>query len=75
MPGFALALKSQRVFDAHPQCEGLILHKHGIFTFGGNAREAYDAMIDLVSRAERACAECGSGAHSPSSFQNTRDGH
>jgi rhamnose utilization protein RhaD (predicted bifunctional aldolase and dehydrogenase)/NAD(P)-dependent dehydrogenase (short-subunit alcohol dehydrogenase family) len=54
MPGFALALKAKEVFDAHPQCEGLILHKHGIFTFGGSAREAYDRMIDLVSRAERA---------------------
>jgi rhamnose utilization protein RhaD (predicted bifunctional aldolase and dehydrogenase)/NAD(P)-dependent dehydrogenase (short-subunit alcohol dehydrogenase family) len=54
MPGFALALQAKEVFDAHPQCEGLILHKHGIFTFGGSAREAYDRMIDLVSRAERA---------------------
>ena len=54
MPGFALALKAKEVFDAHPRCEGLILHKHGIFTFGGTAREAYDRMIDLVSWAERA---------------------
>jgi len=54
MPGFALALKAKEVFDAHPQCEGLILHKHGIFTFGGSAREAYDRMINLVTRAERA---------------------
>ncbi|HEY7231808.1 MAG TPA: bifunctional aldolase/short-chain dehydrogenase [Pseudolabrys sp.] len=54
MPGFALALKAKEVFETHPQCEGLILHKHGIFTFGGSAREAYDRMIDLVSRAERA---------------------
>ena len=54
MPGFALALKAKEVFDAYPQCEGLILHKHGIFTFGGTAREAYDRMINLVSRAERA---------------------
>jgi rhamnose utilization protein RhaD (predicted bifunctional aldolase and dehydrogenase)/NAD(P)-dependent dehydrogenase (short-subunit alcohol dehydrogenase family) len=54
MPGFALAVKAKEVFDAHPQCEGLILHKHGIFTFGASAREAYDRMIALVSRAERA---------------------
>ncbi|HTM71813.1 MAG TPA: bifunctional aldolase/short-chain dehydrogenase [Pseudolabrys sp.] len=53
MPGFALALKAKEIFDAHPECEGLILHKHGIFTFGDSAREAYDRMIDLVSRAER----------------------
>jgi rhamnose utilization protein RhaD (predicted bifunctional aldolase and dehydrogenase)/NAD(P)-dependent dehydrogenase (short-subunit alcohol dehydrogenase family) len=54
MPGFALALKAKEVFDANPRCEGLILHKHGIFTFGGSARESYDRMIGLVSRAERA---------------------
>ncbi|HET7910634.1 MAG TPA: bifunctional aldolase/short-chain dehydrogenase, partial [Pseudolabrys sp.] len=54
MPGFALAVKAKEVFDAYPQCEGLILHKHGIFTFGSSACEAYDRMIDLVSRAERA---------------------
>ena len=54
MPGFALAREAKEVFDAHPQCEGLILHKHGIFAFGASAREAYDRMIDLVGLAERA---------------------
>ena len=34
MPGFALARKAAEVFDAAPEVEGLILHKHGIFTFG-----------------------------------------
>ena len=53
MPGFALAKKAKQVFDADPRCGGLILHKHGIFTFGRTAREAYDRMIDLVSLAEK----------------------
>src|SRR6202021_2544756 len=52
MPGFALAKKSAQVFEANPQAEGLILHKHGIFTFGASAREAYERMIEMVSRAE-----------------------
>jgi rhamnose utilization protein RhaD (predicted bifunctional aldolase and dehydrogenase)/NAD(P)-dependent dehydrogenase (short-subunit alcohol dehydrogenase family) len=52
MPGFALAKKSAEVFDASPQVEGLILHKHGIFTFGADAREAYERMIAMVSLAE-----------------------
>ena len=34
MPGFALAKTAAEVFDAAPAVEGLILHKHGIFTFG-----------------------------------------
>src|SRR6476619_6154097 len=41
MPGFALAKMAADVYDAKPDVEGLILHKHGIFTFGESAREAY----------------------------------
>ena len=33
--------------------EGLILLKHGIFTFGDTARTAYQRMIDLVTIAEK----------------------
>ncbi len=52
MPGFALAKKSAEVFEQNREAEGLILHKHGIFTFGTSAREAYERMIEMVSRAE-----------------------
>jgi rhamnose utilization protein RhaD (predicted bifunctional aldolase and dehydrogenase)/NAD(P)-dependent dehydrogenase (short-subunit alcohol dehydrogenase family) len=53
MPGFLLALKAKKVFEANPECEGLVLHKHGIFTFGRTSREAYDRMIAFVTLAER----------------------
>jgi rhamnose utilization protein RhaD (predicted bifunctional aldolase and dehydrogenase)/NAD(P)-dependent dehydrogenase (short-subunit alcohol dehydrogenase family) len=53
MPGFALALAAKKVFEANPDCEGLILQKHGIFAFGDTAQDAYDRMIELVSLAER----------------------
>jgi rhamnose utilization protein RhaD (predicted bifunctional aldolase and dehydrogenase)/NAD(P)-dependent dehydrogenase (short-subunit alcohol dehydrogenase family) len=52
MPGFALAKKSAEVYDADPKMIGLILHKHGIFTFGESAQEAYERMIEMVSLAE-----------------------
>ena len=52
MPGFALAKAAAEVHDAKPGVEGLILHKHGIFTFGETAREAYERMIALVTLAE-----------------------
>ncbi len=52
MPGFALAKKSGEVFDAAPAVDGLILIKHGIFTFGASAREAYERMIEMVTLAE-----------------------
>jgi rhamnose utilization protein RhaD (predicted bifunctional aldolase and dehydrogenase)/NAD(P)-dependent dehydrogenase (short-subunit alcohol dehydrogenase family) len=52
MPGFALAKKAADVYEAAPDVEALILHKHGIFTFGASAREAYERMIELVTLAE-----------------------
>ena len=53
MPGFALAKACARVHAKHPEVGGLILLKHGIFTFGESAEEAYGRMIDLVTLAER----------------------
>jgi rhamnulose-1-phosphate aldolase/alcohol dehydrogenase len=52
MPGFGLAKKAAEVYDADPRVQGLILHKHGIFTFGADAREAYERMVEMVSLAE-----------------------
>jgi rhamnose utilization protein RhaD (predicted bifunctional aldolase and dehydrogenase)/NAD(P)-dependent dehydrogenase (short-subunit alcohol dehydrogenase family) len=52
MPGFGLAKTSAEVSAANRGPEGLILHKHGIFTFGATAREAYERMIEMVSLAE-----------------------
>jgi rhamnose utilization protein RhaD (predicted bifunctional aldolase and dehydrogenase)/NAD(P)-dependent dehydrogenase (short-subunit alcohol dehydrogenase family) len=51
-PGFGLAKKAGETFDRNPKVEGLILDKHGIFSFGASARESYERMIDLVGRAE-----------------------
>jgi rhamnose utilization protein RhaD (predicted bifunctional aldolase and dehydrogenase)/NAD(P)-dependent dehydrogenase (short-subunit alcohol dehydrogenase family) len=45
MPGFALAKAAADVFDAQPDCEGLVLLNHGHFTFGATARESYDRVI------------------------------
>lgn len=52
MPGFDLAKLAAEVFDQDPTVEGLILDKHGIFTFGATAKEAYDLMIHYVTVAE-----------------------
>jgi rhamnose utilization protein RhaD (predicted bifunctional aldolase and dehydrogenase)/NAD(P)-dependent dehydrogenase (short-subunit alcohol dehydrogenase family) len=52
MPGFALAKKAAEVFEKNPKVEGLILDKHGILTFGDDAREAYERMIEFVTLAE-----------------------
>jgi len=51
-PGFGLAKAAATTFDKNPKVEGLILDKHGIFSFGTSAKESYERMIELVSRAE-----------------------
>ena len=57
MPGFALAKKTAEIASAHPDVEGLILLKHGIFSMGATAEEAYVRMIDLVTMAEQRLAK------------------
>jgi rhamnose utilization protein RhaD (predicted bifunctional aldolase and dehydrogenase)/NAD(P)-dependent dehydrogenase (short-subunit alcohol dehydrogenase family) len=52
IPGFRLAKQCAEAVDKNPEAEGLILDKHGIFTFGGDAREAYERMIEFVMLAE-----------------------
>jgi rhamnulose-1-phosphate aldolase/alcohol dehydrogenase len=52
MPGFALAKAAAEIYDKEPRVEGLILLKHGIFTFGEDARQSYERMIAMVSLAE-----------------------
>ncbi|HYM31205.1 MAG TPA: bifunctional aldolase/short-chain dehydrogenase [Candidatus Cybelea sp.] len=57
MPGFGLAKLAAEVFEANPKCEGLVLLKHGIFSFGDTAKAAYDRMIEFVSMAEARLAK------------------
>ena len=56
MPGFLLAKKAAETFEADPAVEGLVLLKHGVFTFGDTAQEAYERMIAAVSLAEEELA-------------------
>src|ERR1043165_6989822 len=57
MPGFALAKKTNEIARKNPDAEGLILLKHGIFSMGATAEEAYVRMIDLVTLAEKRLAK------------------
>jgi rhamnose utilization protein RhaD (predicted bifunctional aldolase and dehydrogenase)/NAD(P)-dependent dehydrogenase (short-subunit alcohol dehydrogenase family) len=54
MPGFDLARHVAREFArrATPRTIGVVLVKHGIFSFGASARESYERMVELVGRAE-----------------------
>src|SRR5438034_632020 len=56
MPGFLLAKTAAEIFEADPAVEGLVLLKHGIFTFGDTAQEAYERMIAAVALASERLA-------------------
>ncbi|MCT7373647.1 bifunctional aldolase/short-chain dehydrogenase [Chelativorans salis] len=58
-PGFDLAKAAADIYDADPSVEGLILDKHGIFTFAEDAKGAYDLMIEFVTMAENYVARKG----------------
>ncbi|HXJ02749.1 MAG TPA: bifunctional aldolase/short-chain dehydrogenase [Micropepsaceae bacterium] len=53
IPGFALAKSVAGIYGANPHVQGLILLRHGIFTFAEDARAAYELMIEMVTRAEQ----------------------
>lgn len=61
MPGFGLARRCAELFPRHATANtiGMVLMKHGIFSFGATAREAYERMIELVDLAERYLAKHG----------------
>jgi len=80
MPGFALAKAALAAYRERPDVQGMILLKHGVFTFGDTARQAYDRMIGVVTAAEARIADArrvsvagvhlpkGLGRHRPKSF-------
>jgi len=55
MPGFDLARLCAERFPKHAgkNTIGMVLMKHGVFSFGANAKQSYERMITLVDLAER----------------------
>lgn len=58
-PGLGLARLAVNAYDQDPSIQGMVLHNHGLVTFGDTAREAYDRMIDGVNRIEERIASAG----------------
>ena len=52
MPGFALAKLAADIAEQHPEAEGLLLLQHGHFTWGKDAKQSYDRVIDHTNRVE-----------------------
>ena len=60
--GLDLARAVRDSMARQPQARALVLMHHGLVTWGATARAAYDATIELVSRAETYLEERGSRA-------------
>jgi len=59
--GFALAKACDDAYRRHATSDtiGLVLLHHGVVAFGRDARESYQNMLTLVTRAEDYLRECG----------------
>ena len=53
MPGFDLAKKASDIYDLHTNCEGLLLLNHGHFTWGKNAKESYERVINQTNKVQK----------------------
>lgn len=61
-PGFRLAKAAVEAFEAHPGKRGMVWMLHGLVTWGSEARETYEATIEIVTRAEAYLARHASRA-------------
>jgi rhamnose utilization protein RhaD (predicted bifunctional aldolase and dehydrogenase)/NAD(P)-dependent dehydrogenase (short-subunit alcohol dehydrogenase family) len=52
-PGFQLARAAADAVERRPTARAMVWSRHGIVTWGETARESYESMIELVTRAER----------------------
>jgi len=52
MPGFELAKTAALIYDQSSEIEGLLLEKHGYFTWGQSAKESYLKVIQHTNMVE-----------------------
>ena len=49
-PGFELAMMMKRAIEATPDCDGIVLGGHGLFTWGNTQRESYLNTITIIDQ-------------------------
>ncbi|HUD55577.1 MAG TPA: bifunctional rhamnulose-1-phosphate aldolase/short-chain dehydrogenase [Terracidiphilus sp.] len=49
-PGFELALMMQRAVEGNPECDGIVLGAHGLFTWGETQRECYVNTLTVIDQ-------------------------
>lgn len=47
-PGFELGLMLQKAVEANPDCDGIILGSHGLFTWGNTQEECYRNSVRMI---------------------------
>src|SRR5262245_11366275 len=55
-PGFKISKEVADLLRARPNLRAILLEKHGTICWGGDVKAAYQATIELISRAEEAIA-------------------
>lgn len=73
MPGFDLSIEADKVYRANPDCEGLWLENHGLFTFADTAKGSYGLMIEFVTMAEQELADKGAALAGPQTSDRQPD--
>ena len=56
-PGFKISREVADAIAEHPEARALVLERHGTITWGAAVHDAYEATIELITRAEDAIAE------------------
>ena len=52
MPGFELAKLAASIAEEHPEADGIVLLKHGHFTWGDDAKSSYNRVIEQTNKVE-----------------------
>ncbi len=52
-PGFALSKQVAEAVRAQPTCRAVFLAKHGLVTWGGDARECYKSTVRIIEEGEQ----------------------
>jgi rhamnulose-1-phosphate aldolase/alcohol dehydrogenase len=60
-PGFRISREVATTIVEHPEARALLLERHGTICWGATVREAYEATLELITRAEEAIAERARG--------------
>ena len=58
-PGFELAMMMKRAAEQNPDCDGIVLGGHGLFTWGETQRRCYSSTLTVIDELGQFIAEHG----------------